>query len=75
LCLGASAAKALLGGTFALMKDRGKVLSAPAAEQVVATLHPSAILRARDEESRAGMMAMFKSDLMTAAKLAGLLQP
>jgi uracil-DNA glycosylase len=73
LCLGASAAKALLGGTFELMKDRGKVLSAPAANQIVATLHPSAILRARDEDSHQQMMAMLKSDLMTAAKLAELL--
>ena len=70
LCLGASAAKALLGGTFALMKERGKVLSTPYAEQVVATLHPSAILRARDEESRAQMLALFKADLVTAANLA-----
>jgi uracil-DNA glycosylase len=70
LCLGASAAKALFGGTFALMKERGKVLSTPFADQVVATLHPSAILRARDEESRQQMMALFKADLITAANLA-----
>jgi probable DNA metabolism protein len=70
LCLGASAAKALFGGTFALMKDRGKVLSTPFVEQVVATLHPSAILRARDDESREQMMAFFKADLIMAANLA-----
>jgi uracil-DNA glycosylase family 4 len=70
LCLGASAAEAIFGGTFALMKDRGKVLSTPFAEQVVATLHPSAILRARDEESRKQMMALFKADLVMAANLA-----
>ena len=70
LCLGASAAKSLFGGTFALMKDRGKVLSTPYAEKVVATLHPSALLRARDEESREQMMALFKADLTLVASLA-----
>ena len=70
LCLGASAAKALLGGTFGLMKQRGEVLSTPYAERVLATLHPSAILRARDEQSREQMMEMFKADLAKAALLA-----
>lgn len=71
LCLGASAAKSLLGGTFGLMKQRGEVLSTPYAEKVMATLHPSAILRARDEASREGMMEMFKADL---AKAVGLVR-
>jgi probable DNA metabolism protein len=70
LCLGASAAKALFGGTFTLMKDRGKVLSTPYADQVIATLHPAAILRARDEPSREQMLTLFKADLLTAANLA-----
>jgi len=52
------------------MKDRGKVMDSPYAKQVIATLHPSAILRARDEESRREMMEMFKADLMKAAELA-----
>lgn len=69
LCLGASAAKAMLGGTFGLMKQRGEVLSTPYAERVMATLHPSAILRARDDASREGMMEMFKTDLAKAARL------
>ncbi len=69
LCLGASAAKSLLGSTFGLMKQHGEVLRTPYAEQVMATLHPSAILRARDEPSRAQMMEMFKTDLAKAARL------
>ena len=69
LCLGASAAKSLLGGTFGLMKQRGQVLSTAYAERVMATLHPSAILRARDEASRKGMMEMFKADLAKAAEI------
>lgn len=48
LCLGASASKSLLGGTFALMRDRGKILSTPFADHVMATIHPSAILRAQE---------------------------
>ncbi|HEY0785142.1 MAG TPA: UdgX family uracil-DNA binding protein, partial [Acidobacteriaceae bacterium] len=43
VCLGASAAKSLLGAKFALMKDRGKVVQSPYADKVIATLHPSAI--------------------------------
>jgi uracil-DNA glycosylase family protein len=70
LCLGASASKSLLGGTFGLMRDRGKVLSTPFADQVIATLHPSAILRSRDEESRHQMLTLFKTDLAHAALLA-----
>lgn len=69
LCLGASAAKSMLGGTFGLMKQRGEVLTTPFAEQVMATLHPSAILRARDDASRLQMMEMFKADLAKAALL------
>ncbi|MBB5057346.1 DNA polymerase [Granulicella aggregans] len=67
VCLGASAAKSLLGGTFGLMKQHGEVLSTPYAERVMATLHPSAILRARDDASRSQMMEMFKADLAKAA--------
>jgi uracil-DNA glycosylase family protein len=70
LCLGASASKSLLGGTFGLMRDRGKVFSTPFADQVVATLHPSAILRARDDQSREQMYELFKTDLALAAQLA-----
>lgn len=46
LCLGATAAKSLLGNTFSLTRDRGRMLSVPAAEKIIATFHPSAILRA-----------------------------
>ncbi len=45
VALGATAAKSLLGAKFALMKQRGMVVSSPYAERVVATIHPSAILR------------------------------
>jgi DNA polymerase len=69
VCLGASAAKSLLGGTFALMKSRGQVQETAFAPRVVATLHPSAILRARDHQSREQMLNFLKDDLALAYKL------
>ncbi len=70
LCLGASAAKSLLGGTFALMRDRGKVLSTPYADHVMATVHPSAVLRARDDESRDLLYKHLRDDLLAAHRFA-----
>jgi uracil-DNA glycosylase len=66
LCLGASAAKSMLGGAFALMKARGTIQESPYAKQVLATVHPSAILRARDEASRHGLYQFLKDDLAVA---------
>ncbi len=66
LCLGASAAKSLLGGTFALMKERGVIKSTTYAERVLATIHPSAVLRARDEQSREALYTFMKDDLALA---------
>jgi uracil-DNA glycosylase len=70
LCLGASASKSLLGGTFALMRDHGKVLESPYAKQVVATIHPSAVLRARDDESREQLLTFLREDMALAWKTA-----
>ena len=66
LCLGASAAKSLLGGTFALMKERGVVKSTVFAERVMATIHPSAVLRAADEQGRAQLYGYLRDDLALA---------
>ncbi len=66
LCLGASASKSLLGGTFALMKDHGKQLSTPFADRVFATIHPSAVLRARDEPNRIQLQTFLADDLARA---------
>ena len=66
LCLGASASKSLLGGTFALMRDHGRVLSTPYADQVVATIHPSAVLRARDQQSGEQLYNFLRDDLALA---------
>ncbi len=66
LCLGASAAKSLLGGTFALMRDHGKIFPTPYADQVLATIHPSAVLRARDQPSQDQLYTFLKDDLALA---------
>jgi uracil-DNA glycosylase family 4 len=70
LCLGASASKSLLGGTFALMRDHGKILQTPYADQVIATIHPSAILRARDKESGEQLYSFLRDDMALAWRTA-----
>ncbi len=70
LCLGASAAKSLLGGTFALMKERGQIKQTSLAERVMATIHPSAVLRAADEPARAQLLQYLRDDLALAYLIA-----
>lgn len=50
VCLGATAAKALLGRTFSVMKQRGAAIESDYAEAVFATVHPSAVLRAPSDQ-------------------------
>jgi uracil-DNA glycosylase len=69
VCLGASAAQALLGKDFRVSKDRGKPIPSPLAAQVVATVHPSSILRAQDDASREAQMHAFVEDLRLVARL------
>ncbi len=69
VCLGASAAKSLLGAKFALMKDRGKVVESPYAKQVVATIHPSAVLRAEGDSKRV-LYEFIKQDMLLAMRTA-----
>src|SRR5262249_3973336 len=52
VCLGATAAQALLGRQFKVSVSRGQPVESPLAPIVVATVHPSALLRAPDEETR-----------------------
>lgn len=66
LCLGASAAKSLLGGTFALMRERGVIKQTAFADRVMATVHPSAVLRAGDEQGRAQLYSFLRDDLALA---------
>lgn len=66
LCLGASAAKSLLGSTFALMRERGTIKGTPFAERVIATVHPSAVLRAADAPGRDLLYGYLRDDLALA---------
>ena len=69
VCLGASAAQAILGGDFRVTRDRGKPIASSIAPQIVATVHPSSILRAQDDESRASQMQALVEDLKVVARL------
>jgi DNA polymerase len=66
VCLGATAAQALLGKQFRVSAQRGEFVPSPLAEKVTATIHPSAILRAPDE-SRNREMQRFIDDLRKVA--------
>jgi len=63
VCLGATAAQTLLGRQFRVTTRRGEFIPSPLAPIVMATVHPSAILRAPDDESRHREMALFIEDL------------
>jgi len=68
VCLGATAAQALLGKTFRVTAHRGERVPSPLAPVVIATVHPSSILRAPDDDSRHEEMKRFTDDLRTARK-------
>jgi uracil-DNA glycosylase len=65
--LGATAAKALLGGSFRLTHHRGELLDSELAPIVTATIHPSAILRAPDDAARIEQRESFADDLRVVA--------
>ena len=70
VCLGSTAAQAIFGPAFRVTKQRGTVLESEFAPKVVATVHPSSLLRQPDEESRAREYALFVADLRVALKAA-----
>jgi uracil-DNA glycosylase family protein len=63
VCLGSVAAQSLLGSGFKITHSHGEIQRAEGLPPVIATLHPSAILRARTHEDRERGMAMFVEDL------------
>jgi len=69
VCLGATAAQAFLGKKFKVTRERGKILTSPLAPRVLATVHPSSILRAPDDEARHREMELFVRDLRRIAPL------
>jgi uracil-DNA glycosylase len=68
VCLGATAAQALLGRAFRVTRERGQLVDSPLAPVVVATIHPSAILRQREEAEREAERQAFAADLKVAAQ-------
>ena len=69
VCLGATAAQALLGAAFRVTQHRGEFIKSPLAPYLMATVHPSSILRAPDDETRRAEMKRFVSDLKKVARL------
>jgi uracil-DNA glycosylase len=67
VCLGATAAQALIGRSFRVTRQRGEFVDSDLAPMVTATIHPSAILRAPDDETREEEMRLFVRDLRTVA--------
>jgi uracil-DNA glycosylase len=68
ICLGATAAQALLGRDFSVMRQRGTFVLSSIAPRVMATVHPSSILRVPDEAARHQQKQAFIDDLRVAAK-------
>ena len=68
ICLGATAAQALLGKTFKVTEHRGAFMASPLAPLVMATVHPSSLLRAPDDETRRREIARFTDDLRKVAR-------
>ena len=71
VCLGATAAQAIMGKTFRVTKQRGKPVPAPNGSVVIATVHPSSVLRAPDAEARAQAERDFLSDIKKVARYLG----
>ncbi len=72
--LGATAAKALLGSSFKVTQHRGELLDSELAPLVTATIHPSAILRQRDDAERAAEREAFAEDLRVVAEALGAVE-
>jgi DNA polymerase len=73
VCLGATAAQTIFGPSFRVTRERGKVLTSDLAPdcRVMATVHPSSLLRQPDEKSRKREYTGFVADLKVALKASG----
>jgi uracil-DNA glycosylase len=70
VAMGSTAGQTIFGPSFRVTKERGKVLSSKLAPRVLATVHPSSLLRQPDEESRHREYKHFVADLRVAAEVA-----
>ena len=66
VCLGATAAQALLGRSFSVTRERGRLMPSQLAPFILATLHPSALLRIRESGDRDAAFERFVADLVVA---------
>ncbi len=71
VCLGATAAQALLGSAFRVTRDRGKVVSTELGPPAIATVHPSAVLRAEGTDERELAFAELVADLVVVREQLG----
>jgi uracil-DNA glycosylase len=69
VCLGATAAQGLLGRQFRVSQQRGEFVHSTLAPFVIATVHPSSILRAPDDEARRLARQLFTEDLKKVAAI------
>jgi uracil-DNA glycosylase family protein len=69
VCLGATAAQAMFGREFRVTKQRGELVESPLAPYATATVHPSSILRAADEDARRQEFGALVDDLRAVAGL------
>jgi len=69
VCLGATAAQALFGKAFRVTRQRGEFIPTPLAPYAMATVHPSSILRAPDDETRHAEKKRFIDDLKKVAQV------
>ena len=75
VCLGATAAQSLLGKDFRVSQQRGKRVQSTLAPYVIATVHPSSVLRAQDNEARRSQLQAFTEDLKQVARIAKRKRP
>jgi DNA polymerase len=68
VCLGATAAQAIMGKSFKVTKERGRAVKSPGGGTVIATVHPSSVLRAPDPDARAQAEKDFFSDIKKVAR-------
>jgi uracil-DNA glycosylase family protein len=69
VCLGATAAQALLGRSFRVTQERGHFVRSPLAPHVMATVHPSSLLRIEDDAERKAAIRTFVAELRKVAKV------
>jgi DNA polymerase len=68
VAMGATAGQTIFGPSFRVIRERGKILSSKLAPRVLATVHPSSLLRQPDEESRHREYKNFVADLRVAVR-------